>query len=65
MIGIQGYVERVGQMSGDTINGYWSSSEQYPLMVAGGAVHMKKVIQLALPLFHQNNHSYLLTYTVL
>ncbi|CAO3664962.1 unnamed protein product [Umbelopsis ramanniana] len=40
---IQGYVERVGQMSGDTINGYWNPQEQYPLMVAGGAVHMKKM----------------------
>ncbi|KAI8580711.1 hypothetical protein K450DRAFT_235591 [Umbelopsis ramanniana AG] len=41
--GIQGYVERVGQMSGDTVNGYWNPQEQYPLMVAGGAVYMKKM----------------------
>ncbi|KAG2176834.1 hypothetical protein INT44_007498 [Umbelopsis vinacea] len=40
---MQGYVERVGQMSGDSIHGYWNTQEQYPLMVAGGAGHMKKM----------------------
>jgi hypothetical protein len=63
IIDIQGYVERVGQMSGDTINGYWNPQEQYPLMVAGGAVHMKKVIRVApLPLIHRYNHSNLTIY---
>jgi hypothetical protein len=37
------YVLRVGQMSGDTVVGYWNLTEQYPLMVIGGAIHMKKV----------------------
>ncbi|KAM3589820.1 hypothetical protein VKS41_000674 [Umbelopsis sp. WA50703] len=37
------YVLRVGQMSGDTVVGYWNLTEQYPLMVIGGAIHMKKM----------------------
>lgn len=37
------YVLRVGQMSGDTVQGYWNLTEQYPLLVVGGAIHMKKV----------------------
>ncbi|KAH8550965.1 hypothetical protein BGW37DRAFT_457390 [Umbelopsis sp. PMI_123] len=40
---IQGYVQRIGQMSGDTVLGYWNPQEQYPLMIAGGAVHMQKM----------------------
>ncbi|KAH8550961.1 hypothetical protein BGW37DRAFT_496684 [Umbelopsis sp. PMI_123] len=40
---IQGYVVRIGQMSGDTERGYWNPQEQYPLMIAGGAVHMQKM----------------------
>jgi len=30
-------------MSGDTVKGYWNTQEQYPLMVAGGAIHMQKM----------------------
>ncbi|KAJ2957394.1 hypothetical protein NQZ79_g6909 [Umbelopsis isabellina] len=41
------YVLRVGQMSGDTVEGYWNLTEQYPLMVVGGALHMKKMPTMA------------------
>ncbi|GAB5589605.1 hypothetical protein Unana1_04505 [Umbelopsis nana] len=40
---IPAYVYRVGQMSGDTVKGYWNIQEQYPLMVAGGAAYMRKM----------------------
>lgn len=35
-------VERMGQLSGDTIHGAWSKSENYPLMIIGGGekLHM-------------------------
>ncbi|KAI8145844.1 male sterility protein-domain-containing protein [Fennellomyces sp. T-0311] len=36
--GIPCFVERVGQLCGDTMYGSWNASEQYPLMMIGGAI---------------------------
>lgn len=36
-------VERMGQVCGDTINGAWNTSEQYPLLIVGGGSVMKKM----------------------
>jgi len=35
------YVERLGQVCGDSVNGVWNVSEQYPLMFIGGGSIMK------------------------
>ncbi|ORZ03621.1 hypothetical protein BCR43DRAFT_413929, partial [Syncephalastrum racemosum] len=34
-------VERMGQVCGDTVNGVWNTSEQYPLMIVGGSMMNK------------------------
>ncbi|KAL0073850.1 hypothetical protein F4703DRAFT_1781406 [Phycomyces blakesleeanus] len=36
-------IERLGQVCGDSINGVWNTSEQYPLMFIGGGNIMKKM----------------------
>ncbi|KAI8145845.1 hypothetical protein BJV82DRAFT_678730 [Fennellomyces sp. T-0311] len=36
--GMPCFVERVGQLCGDTMYGSWNASEQYPLMMIGGAI---------------------------
>ncbi|ORZ00285.1 hypothetical protein BCR43DRAFT_540226 [Syncephalastrum racemosum] len=36
-------VERMGQVCGDSINGAWNTSEQYPLLIVGGGSVMKKM----------------------
>ncbi|KAL0092094.1 hypothetical protein J3Q64DRAFT_1342074 [Phycomyces blakesleeanus] len=36
-------IERLGQVCGDSINGVWNTSEQYPLMFIGGGNAMKKM----------------------
>lgn len=38
-------VERMGQVCGDTVNGVWNTSEQYPLMIVGGSM-MNKVCSI-------------------
>lgn len=35
--------ERMGQVCGDTVNGVWNTSEQYPLLIVGGGSVMHKV----------------------
>lgn len=40
------YIERLGQVCGDSINGVWNVSEQYPLMFIGGGSIMKKMPRL-------------------
>ncbi|KAG2233404.1 hypothetical protein INT48_007434 [Thamnidium elegans] len=40
------YVERVGQVCGDSENGVWNTSEQYPLMLVGGGSRMRKMPDL-------------------
>ncbi|KAI7906054.1 uncharacterized protein BX663DRAFT_428813 [Cokeromyces recurvatus] len=40
------YVERLGQVCGDSINGVWNISEQYPLMFIGGGSVMHKMPEL-------------------
>ncbi|KAI8636352.1 hypothetical protein BD408DRAFT_448490 [Parasitella parasitica] len=37
------YIERLGQVCGDSINGVWNVSEQYPLMFIGGGSVMHKM----------------------
>lgn len=38
------YIERVGQVCGDSVHGVWNTTEQYPLMiVAGGSSVMNKM----------------------
>ncbi|GAA5813475.1 hypothetical protein MFLAVUS_006953 [Mucor flavus] len=37
------YVERLGQVCGDSANGVWNTSEQYPLMFVGGGSIMHKM----------------------
>jgi thioester reductase-like protein len=37
------YVERVGQVCGDSQNGVWNTTEQYPLMFIGGGAIMHKM----------------------
>ncbi|KAI9030910.1 hypothetical protein CLU79DRAFT_884029 [Phycomyces nitens] len=39
-------IERLGQVCGDSINGVWNTSEQYPLMFVGGGNIMKKMPNL-------------------
>ncbi|KAL0092096.1 hypothetical protein J3Q64DRAFT_1819684 [Phycomyces blakesleeanus] len=39
-------IERLGQVCGDSINGVWNTSEQYPLMFIGGGSVMKKMPDL-------------------
>lgn len=39
-------VERMGQVCGDTKNGVWNTSEQYPLMIVGGGSLLHKVSKL-------------------
>ncbi|RCH90806.1 hypothetical protein CU097_011041 [Rhizopus azygosporus] len=40
------FIERLGQVCGDTEHGVWNISEQYPLMFIGGARMMKKMPRL-------------------
>ncbi|KAI8886999.1 acetyl-CoA synthetase-like protein [Backusella circina FSU 941] len=37
------YIERLGQVCGDSENGVWNTSEQYPLMFVGGGSKMHKM----------------------
>ncbi|CAO3703734.1 unnamed protein product [Rhizopus stolonifer] len=37
------YIERLGQVCGDTKYGTWNISEQYPLMIVGGTLLMRKM----------------------
>ncbi|KAG2233416.1 hypothetical protein INT48_007446 [Thamnidium elegans] len=37
------YIERLGQVCGDSVNGVWNISEQYPLMFVGGGSIMHKM----------------------
>jgi thioester reductase-like protein len=37
------YIERLGQVCGDSFNGVWNISEQYPLMFIGGGSVMHKM----------------------
>lgn len=37
------YIERLGQVCGDSVNGVWNTSEQYPLMFIGGGAVMHKM----------------------
>ncbi|KAG1460354.1 hypothetical protein G6F56_005970 [Rhizopus delemar] len=37
------YIERLGQVCGDTKYGTWNTSEQYPLMIMGGTLWMHKM----------------------
>ncbi|KAI8987327.1 hypothetical protein BDF20DRAFT_814613 [Mycotypha africana] len=37
------YIERLGQVCGDSVNGVWNTSEQYPLMFVGGGSIMHKM----------------------
>jgi thioester reductase-like protein len=41
------YIERLGQVCGDSLNGVWNTSEQYPLMFIGGASVMHKMPDLS------------------
>ncbi|KAI9031705.1 hypothetical protein CLU79DRAFT_694195 [Phycomyces nitens] len=36
-------IERLGQVCGDSVNGTWNTTEQYPLMFIGGGKIMKKM----------------------
>ncbi|KAK4510075.1 uncharacterized protein ATC70_006244 [Mucor velutinosus] len=40
------YIERLGQVCGDSENGVWNVSEQYPLMFVGGGSMMHKMPNL-------------------
>ncbi|OBZ90412.1 Linear gramicidin synthase subunit D [Choanephora cucurbitarum] len=40
------FIERLGQVCGDSENGVWNTSEQYPLMFIGGGSLMHKMPQL-------------------
>ncbi|KAG1071379.1 hypothetical protein G6F42_026030 [Rhizopus arrhizus] len=40
------YIERLGQVCGDSVNGVWNVSEQYPLMFVGGGSIMHKMPNL-------------------
>ncbi|CAO3610104.1 unnamed protein product [Mucor fragilis] len=40
------YIERLGQVCGDSVNGVWNVSEQYPLMFIGGGSIMNKMPRL-------------------
>ncbi|KAI8360869.1 hypothetical protein EDC96DRAFT_553792 [Choanephora cucurbitarum] len=40
------FIERLGQVCGDTKNGIWNTSEQYPLMFIGGGSWMHKMPRL-------------------
>ncbi|KAF7727900.1 hypothetical protein EC973_006899 [Apophysomyces ossiformis] len=40
------YVERLGQVCGDSVHGAWNTSEQYPLMFIGGGQVMHKMPKL-------------------
>jgi thioester reductase-like protein len=40
------YIERLGQVCGDSENGVWNTSEQYPLMFVGGGSAMHKMPEL-------------------
>lgn len=37
------YIERLGQVCGDSVNGVWNTSEQFPLMFIGGGSVMHKM----------------------
>jgi thioester reductase-like protein len=40
------YIERLGQVCGDSVNGVWNTSEQFPLMFIGGGSIMHKMPNL-------------------
>ncbi|KAI8329172.1 hypothetical protein EDC96DRAFT_612369 [Choanephora cucurbitarum] len=40
------YIERLGQICGDSRNGTWNTSEQFPIMFIGGAAIAKKMPRL-------------------
>ncbi|KAL0144958.1 hypothetical protein V8B55DRAFT_1569449 [Mucor lusitanicus] len=40
------YIERLGQVCGDSVNGVWNTSEQYPLIFIGGGSIMKMMPRL-------------------
>lgn len=40
------FIERLGQVCGDSVNGVWNVSEQYPLMFVGGGSIMHKMPDL-------------------
>jgi thioester reductase-like protein len=40
------YIERLGQVCGDSTNGVWNISEQYPLMFIGGGSVLRKMPNL-------------------
>ncbi|CEP11935.1 hypothetical protein [Parasitella parasitica] len=40
------YIERLGQVCGDSVNGVWNVSEQYPLMFIGGGSVMHEMPNL-------------------
>ncbi|KAG1464026.1 hypothetical protein G6F56_005164 [Rhizopus delemar] len=40
------YIERVGQVSGDSVNGVWNTTEQYPLLFISGGL-MRKMPDLS------------------
>jgi thioester reductase-like protein len=40
------YIQRLGLVCGDSVNGVWSISEQYPLMFVGGGSIMHKMPEL-------------------
>ncbi|KAI9363163.1 hypothetical protein BD770DRAFT_440387 [Pilaira anomala] len=40
------FIYRVGQLCGDSITGYWNTSEMYPLILISGAKYMKKLPNL-------------------
>ncbi len=35
-------IYRIGQVSGDTLNGIWNLNEMAPMMIYGGAGQLKK-----------------------
>jgi thioester reductase-like protein len=37
------YIERVGQVCGDSVHGVWNTTEQYPLMFVGGGSMLRKM----------------------
>lgn len=41
------FIERLGQVCGDSMNGVWKTNEQYPLMLIGGGAMMHKMPALS------------------
>ncbi|KAL7332220.1 hypothetical protein PS15p_204296 [Mucor circinelloides] len=40
------YIERLGQVCGDTVNGAWNTSEQFPTMIVSGGMLLKSMPML-------------------